>query len=224
MHNVTNLALKTLHPELRPIPTNAVRAGQADTIEQAIRLLLTASGADLNDPHLAETPRRAAEAYSGELLSGYRIDASDVLKTFEEPSDEPVLVRRIPFYSLCAHHVLPFFGTASVVYKPDGKVLGLSKIGRLIDCFARRLQVQERLTREIADALQGHLKPKATVVVMRAEHMCMSMRGIRHVGAETVTCAVRGTSEADIEECRNLMQMILGRPVGTAEGACHDTA
>ena len=185
-------------------------AHQASTIEGAIRLLLEASGADLEDPHLAETPRRAAEAYWSELLKGYRIDVSDVLKTFEEAGDEPVLIRRIPFHSLCAHHILPFFGSASVVYKPDGRVLGLSKIGRLLDCYARRLQVQERLTQQVADALQTYLAPKACVVVLRAEHMCMSMRGIRHFGSETVTCSVRGASQADVDECRSLMEMICG--------------
>jgi GTP cyclohydrolase I len=187
------------------------RTGQALAIEDAIQRLLAASGADLADPHLRDTPRRVAEAYTFELLSGYGRKISDVFKTFDEASDELVLVREIPFYSLCAHHILPFYGTASVVYKPNGKVLGLSKIGRLVDCYARRLQIQERLTRQVVDALQLYLAPKAAVVVMRAEHMCMSMRGVRHVGSETVTHAVRGDSQRDILECQHMMDMILAK-------------
>jgi GTP cyclohydrolase IA len=194
----------------RPVHASHPHRQQHCAIEDAIRQLLAASGADLEDPHLDGTPHRAATVYINELLNGYRLNPFDILKTFEEGSEEPVLVRRIPFHSLCAHHILPFFGHASVVYKPNGKVLGLSKIGRLVDCFARRLQIQERLTREIADALQTHLAPKASVVVMRAEHMCMSMRGIRHIGSETVTCAIRGESPADIAECRSLIEMVLG--------------
>jgi GTP cyclohydrolase I len=202
----------------------SLRSTQAGAIEDAIRQLLRWSGADLNDPHLAETPQRAAHAYTNELLKGYRMNVQDILKTFDEASDEPVLVRRIPFHSLCAHHILPFFGTASVVYKPDRRVLGLSKIGRLVDCLARRLQIQERLTSQIADALHTHLAPKAAVVLVRAEHMCMSMRGIRHFGSETVTCAVRGNSETDITECRSLMEMICGEPVQSTEGMIYDAA
>jgi GTP cyclohydrolase IA len=216
MRNLT----KTSPSECRPIRVGAP-GRQARAIEGAIRRLLAASGADLNDPNLAETPRRAAEAYAYELLCGYRTNISEVFKTFEEPSDEAVLVRQIPFYSLCAHHVLPFFGTASVVYKPSGKVVGLSKIGRLVDCYARRLQIQERLTRQVADAIQVHLGPSATIVVMRAEHMCMSMRGIKHSGSETVTCAVRGASQSAILECRRLMEMVLGESTGDEHGSAY---
>ena len=214
-NNANGVALEIPIPCNRPVhAAHRQRGRQHSAIEDAIRQLLAASGADLADPHLSETPRRTATAYADELLAGYRVNPLDILKTFEEGSKEPVLVRRIPFHSLCAHHILPFFGSASVVYKPNGKVLGLSKVGRLVDCFARRLQIQERLTREVADAIQTHLAPKATVVVMRAEHMCMSMRGIRHFGSETVTCAVRGESSVDIAECRSLMEMILGERTG----------
>jgi GTP cyclohydrolase I len=216
-NNAFNLAFETTETQGALRLMRPPQSARTDAIEEAIKLLLEASGADLADPHLSETPRRAAEAYRHELLRGYGVNVPDLLKTFEESSDEPVLVRRIPFHSLCAHHILPFFGTASVVYKPNGKVLGLSKIGRLVDCYARRLQIQERLTRQVADDIDTYLAPKAIVVVIRAEHMCMSMRGIRHFGSETVTCAVRGASESDISECRSLMTMILNEPVQSTE-------
>jgi len=201
----------TAHPGVKNGTHNRALA-----IEDAIKRLLAASGADLSDPHLVDTPKRAAEAYAHELLSGYRKNISDVFRTFAEPGEEIVVVRQIPFYSLCAHHILPFFGSATVVYKPDGRVLGLSKIGRLVDCYARRLQIQERLTRQVADAIQTYLAPKAVIVVMRAEHMCMTMRGVRHGGSETITSAVRGASQIDILECQRMMELAIEKPYTNA--------
>lgn len=145
-------------------------------------------------PGLAETPERAAKAWV-HWTSGYDVDPASLLKTFEdgaEGCDEMVVVKDIPFYSHCEHHMAPIFGTAIVAYLPDKRIVGLSKLNRLVDCFARRLQVQERMTNQIADALQEHLKPHGCGVVVKARHLCMESRGVQHVGATTVTSALRG--------------------------------
>lgn len=142
----------------------------------------------------AETPHRFAKAWE-HWTSGYDIDPADLLKTFKDGAqgyDQMVSVVNIPIYSKCEHHLADIFGTATIAYIPDGKVVGLSKLSRLADCFARRLQVQERMTQQIADALQEHLKPKGVGVVIKARHMCMESRGICQQGHHTVTTALHG--------------------------------
>lgn len=143
---------------------------------------------------LAETPARVAKAWV-EWTRGYHQDPREVLKAFEDGAeryDEMVVVHKIPFYSTCEHHLAPFFGTARIGYIPDGRVVGLSKLPRLLDVFARRLQVQERITTQVADALMDVLMPKGVGVVLTARHLCMESRGVCKQGAETTTCALRG--------------------------------
>lgn len=157
------------------------------------RDLLLALGLDLSDPNLTDTPERMARMFE-ELLSGLSRQAEPVLRTFphQGPGDEPVLVTGIPFHSLCAHHLLPFFGIAHVAYLPEGRVAGLSKLARVVEFFARRPQLQERLTDQIADYLDDKLAPGGVLVTLEARHLCMEMRGVSKSGAETVTSAVRG--------------------------------
>lgn len=163
-------------------------------IEAAVREILLAVGEDPDRDGLRETPGRVARAYA-EVFGGLHQDASEVLgTTFDVDHDEMILVKDIELYSVCEHHLLPFHGAAHVAYIPglDGRVVGLSKLARLVDVFARRPQVQERLTTQIADALEERLTPRGVLVVVEAEHLCMSMRGIRRPGARTVTSTVRG--------------------------------
>ncbi len=139
-----------------------------------------------------ETPRRAAVAWA-ELTSGYERDAAEVFKTFEgDGYDEIVLLSNVPFHSLCEHHLLPFFGVAHIGYIADGKIIGLSKLARLLDIFARRLQVQERLATQVVDAIEEHLKPKGSICVIEAEHLCIACRGVGKAGIVTTTSVVRG--------------------------------
>ena len=160
--------------------------------EAAVRELPEALGEDPSRPGLKGTPRRVAGMYA-ELLSGARENPREILKPLAgDRHDEIVLLRDIPLYSLCEHHLLPFVGRAHVAYIPRGKMVGLSKLARLVDCFARRFQVQERLSAEIADALMEALDPKGVLVVIEAEHFCMTMRGVRKPGAVTTTSVVRG--------------------------------
>lgn len=162
--------------------------------EAAIRELLLAVGEDPDREGLRDTPKRVAKSYE-ELLAGLDQDPEDVLTAvFEVGHDELVLVKDIELWSMCEHHLVPFFGKAHVGYIPTegGRVTGLSKLARLVDVFARRPQVQERLTTQIADALVEHLKPRGVIVVLEAEHLCMAMRGVRKGGAKTITSAVRG--------------------------------
>ncbi|WP_225755102.1 GTP cyclohydrolase I FolE [Actinotalea sp. Marseille-Q4924] len=174
---------------MTPLPYDAERA------ERAVRELLLAVGEDPDRDGLRETPARVARAYA-ELFAGLYQDPSDVLKvTFDIGGhDEMVLVKDIEVYSTCEHHLVPFHGVAHVGYIPgdDGRVTGLSKLARLVDVFARRPQVQERLTTQIADTLVEVLRPKGVIVVMQCEHLCMSMRGVRKPGSNTLTSAVRG--------------------------------
>ncbi|WKD58162.1 GTP cyclohydrolase 1 [Corynebacterium capitovis DSM 44611] len=162
--------------------------------EAAVRELLIAIGEDPEREGLAETPARVARAYA-EMFAGLHVEPTEVLaKTFAENHEELVLVRDIPIYSTCEHHLVPFYGTAHIGYipGPDGKVTGLSKLARLADLYAKRPQVQERLTSQIADALVDKLGAQAVIVVIECEHLCMAMRGIRKPGAITTTSAVRG--------------------------------
>jgi GTP cyclohydrolase I len=162
--------------------------------EKAVASLLRALGRDPASAHLADTPRRVAEAYA-ELLTSRQFDLTTF--PYDEGYDELVLARDIPVQSLCEHHLLPFRGTAHVAYLPGSRILGLSKLARVVDLFARDLQVQERLTQQIADWLQETLAPRGVGVVLEAEHLCMSLRGVRAVGARTTTSALRGLLRED---------------------------
>jgi GTP cyclohydrolase I len=161
---------------------------------RAARELLVALGADVDSEPLADTPRRVADAYA-ELLTPRPFRAT----TFpnEDGYDELIVARSIPFHSLCMHHLLPFHGIAHVGYLPGKRILGLSKLGRVVELFSRDLQIQERLTVQVADWLEEHLEPKGVGVVLQAEHMCMSLRGVQKLGAKTVTSAMRGLLRED---------------------------
>ena len=182
-------------------------------IEAAVREILVAVGEDPDRPGLKDTPARVARAYA-EAFAGLGQKPDDVLATtFDEDHDELVLVKDIPMYSTCEHHLVPFHGVAHVGYIPgsDGRVTGLSKLARLVEVYARRPQVQERMTSQIADALQEVLKPRGTIVVIEAEHLCMAMRGIRKPGATTVTSAVRGIFRESLATRSEAMSLVLGR-------------
>jgi GTP cyclohydrolase I len=182
-------------------------------IEAAVREILAAIGEDPDRPGLVDTPARVARAYA-ETFAGLGQDPYEVLATtFDEDHDELVLVKDIAMYSTCEHHLVPFHGVAHVGYIPgaDGKVTGLSKLARLVEVYARRPQVQERMTRQIADALYDVLKPQGVIVVIEAEHLCMAMRGIRKPGATTVTSAVRGIFRDKPATRSEAMGLILGR-------------
>lgn len=179
--------------------------------QAAVRELLLAMGEDPDRDGLRDTPMRVARAYQ-EMFSGLSASPAEALgRTFELGHDEMVLVRDIPVYSVCEHHLLPFHGNAHVGYIPaGGKIVGLSKLARLVDVYAKRPQVQERLTSQVADDLEHHLDASGVIVVVEAEHLCMSMRGIRKPGARTVTSAVRGTLRAAATRAE-AMSLILGR-------------
>jgi GTP cyclohydrolase I len=179
-------------------------------IEKAVREILEAIGEDPERDGLQRTPARIADAYT-EIFSGLHDDPSRFLKvTFEADHDEMVMVRDIPLFGMCEHHLLPFAGRAHVAYIPgvDGRITGLSKIARLVDGFARRPQVQERLTTQIADALMDKLDPAGVLVMIEAEHMCMSMRGAQKPGSLTITSAVRGSFKEDSRTRAEAMSLI----------------
>jgi GTP cyclohydrolase I len=163
------------------------------TIQKAVMNMLSAFGENPSRKGLLRTPERVASMYT-ELLAGYRVDPNKIVKDalFEVTYDEMVIVRDIEFYSLCEHHMLPFMGRAHVAYLPDGKVVGLSKIPRIVDVFAHRLQVQERMTRQIADFINEALMPKGVAVVVEALHLCTMMRGVKKQNARMTTSAVHG--------------------------------
>lgn len=182
-------------------------------IEAAVREILAAIGEDPGRDGLLDTPARVARMYA-EICSGLHEDPADHLVTmFEAGHDEMVMVRDIPLHSLCEHHLAPFIGMAHVAYIPnsDGRVIGLSKFARLIDGYARRPQVQERLTTQVADALQASLDPRGVMVVIEAEHLCMSMRGVRKAGTTTVTSAVRGLFRNNVATREEAMRFIQRR-------------
>jgi GTP cyclohydrolase I len=179
-------------------------------VEQGVRLILEGIGEDLGRDGLLETPTRVARMWE-EMTIGLRTHPADALKVvFEEDHDEMVMVRDIPLYSVCEHHLTPFVGKAHVAYIPntDGQITGLSKLARLVDGLARKPQVQERLTGQIADQLCSHLKPRGALVVIEAEHLCMSMRGVRKPGAVTVTSAVRGIFRDNLSTRMEAMNLI----------------
>lgn len=163
-----------------------------EKVEQAVRLLLEGIGEDINREGLAETPARIAKMYD-EICGGMDDDAGEHLKkTFEVKKSDMVVEKDIFFYSLCEHHLLPFFGKVHIAYIPNGRVVGLSKLARTVEVYARRLQLQERMTAQIADALVEHLAPLGVMVMVEAEHMCMTMRGIKKPGSRTSSIAARG--------------------------------
>ena len=184
-----------------------------DRVAAAVRELLDAIGEDVNRDGLLDTPRRVADMYE-ELFGGIEEDPGAHLRTtFEAGHDEMVMVRDIPFTSLCEHHLVPFMGHAHVAYLPgrDGRITGLSKLARLVEGYARRLQVQERMTTQIVDALERELEPRGSIVVIEAEHFCMSMRGVKKPGTTTVTSAVRGTFKTDPTTRAEALNFILQR-------------
>ena len=184
-----------------------------DRVAKAVREILEAIGEDPDRDGLLDTPERVARMYA-EICSGIHEEPADHLTvTFEASHDEMVLVRDIPIYSLCEHHMVPFIGHAHVAYIPgkDGRITGLSKVARLVDGFSRRLQVQEKLTVQIADAMEATLEPRGVLVVVDAEHLCMSMRGIKKSGSSTVTSAVRGLFRENIATRDEAMRFLVRR-------------
>lgn len=166
-------------------------------IEEAVKLLLEGLGEDVNREGLRDTPDRIARMYE-EIYAGMDEDAGEHLsKTFSVDNNEMVIVKDIVFYSTCEHHMMPFYGKAHVAYIPDGKVVGISKLARTVEVFAKRLQIQEQMTGQVADAIMEHLAPQGAMVVVEAEHMCMTMRGIKKPGSKTVTMATRGVFAED---------------------------
>lgn len=179
-------------------------------IEKAVKEIIEALGEDPDREGLIETPERVARFYA-EVFSAIHEDPGDVVDAFfgEEHYQEIVMVREIPFYSMCEHHFVPFHGQAHVAYLPKGRVTGLSKLARLVEGFARRPQMQERLTAQVANCLYDRLDPHGVLVVVEAEHLCMSMRGVKKAGAKTVTSAVRGTMESDPATRAEAMSLLL---------------
>jgi GTP cyclohydrolase I len=202
------MALRGLGPNTA-VP--ATRAFDQERAEAAVRELLHAIGEDPDRDGLRETPARVARAYR-EMFAGLYTDPDSVLNTmFDEEHDELVLVKEIPLYSTCEHHLVAFHGVAHVGYIPgnDGRVTGLSKIARLVDLYSKRPQVQERLTSQIADALVKKLNPRGVIVVVEAEHLCMAMRGVRKPGAVTTTSAVRGLFKTNAASRAEALDLIL---------------
>ena len=192
-----------------PSPPAATPAHSPEDVA-AVRRLLAYIGEDPDREGLLETPVRFLKAWE-EYTRGYRMNPEEILKSFEDGAqavDEMVIVRDIPVYSLCEHHLAPFFGKAYVGYVPRKRILGLSKISRLVEIYGRRLQVQERLTNQIADALDTHLKPLGVAVVIECRHMCMESRGVRHTGTATVTSALRGNIKANADTRREFLSLI----------------
>lgn len=176
--------------------TNA-QVDQRAVGQKAVLDLLGTIGADLSDENFTETPKRVAKAWQTEIFAGYGANIGEILTTrFSSDADQMVICKDIELYSMCSHHLLPFTGKAHVAYIPDGKVVGLSKLARLVDAFARRAQLQERLTHQVAAALMEHLAPKGVGVVIQATHFCMRMRGVAKQNSSMVTCALEGNFRA----------------------------
>lgn len=189
----------------------APEPAHADPIAQLIRDLLERLGEDPSREGLLRTPERVADSLRF-LLSGYDLDVDEVINdaVFAEAYDEMVVVKDIELYSLCEHHLLPFYGKAHIAYLPHGRIIGLSKVPRVVDVFARRLQVQERLTTQIADALHAALQPYGVAVVIEAAHLCMMMRGVQKQASAAVTSALTGAFQTD-EKCRSEFLSLIGR-------------
>lgn len=197
-------------PGGQPLPVAPIDLAR---IEDAVHEILIAIGEDPDRDGLRDTPARVARSYA-EQFAGMRLQPQDVLTTvFDADHDEMVLVRDIEVYSTCEHHLVPFFGHAHIGYIPNekGQITGLSKLARLIDLYARRPQVQERMTSQVADALMGTLEPRGVIVVVEAEHLCMTMRGVRKPGAKTLTSAVRGIFRDSDRTRAEAMSLLFGR-------------
>src|SRR5262249_31531078 len=185
-----------LREEPAPVKARARRPATGpdrSLLARAVRLFVSGTGEKALARDLARTPERVAKAWSGEILSGYRADPESILRVGNRSGERGmVLLRGVPFVSICVHHLLPFHGTADVAYLPDGRLAGLSKIARVVDALSRRLQLQERLSRQIGEALQRALRPRGVAVRMEAEHLCMTIRGARKRGTRIVTSAYTG--------------------------------
>ena len=180
---------------------------ETERIEKAVKEILIAVGEDTEREGLKRTPERVARMYS-ELLGGMHEDPKKYLSIFRENYDEIVLLRDVPFYSICEHHLMPFIGSANVAYLPSGTVLGVSKLARIVDSFARRLQTQERLTYQIADFIMNSLKPQGVAVVLEASHSCMTIRGIKKPGSVMVTSALRGIFKRDPRSRNEILSLM----------------
>ena len=181
-----------------------------EKVKEAVKLLLEGIGEDVNREGLLETPERIARMYE-EICGGMDADAGEHLsKVFSVDHNDLVLEKDIVFYSTCEHHLMPFYGKAHVAYIPDGKVVGLSKLARAVEVYARRLQIQEQMTGQIADDIMKYLKPQGVMVMLEAEHMCMTMRGIKKHGSKTVSIATRGIFEEDEKLQNRFFQMLRG--------------
>jgi GTP cyclohydrolase I len=179
-----------------------------ERIEKAVKEILLAVGEDVEREGLKGTPARVAKMYA-ELLAGMHDDPKQHLRSvFTEDYDEIILLRDIPFYSICEHHLMPFIGSAHIAYLPSGGILGVSKLARIVDCFAHRLQTQERLTGQIADFMMNNLKPRGVAVVLEASHSCMTIRGIKKPGSVMVTSALRGIFRRDPKSRSEIMSLM----------------
>ena len=179
-----------------------------EKIRKAVRLLLEGIGEDADREGLKDTPDRVARMYE-EIFGGMDEEPEEhLLKTFTADSSDMVVEKDITFYSTCEHHLMPFYGKAHIAYIPDGKVVGLSKLARTVEVYARRPQIQEQMTAQIADAVMEHLKPKGVMVVIEAEHMCMTMRGVRKPGTKTLTYVCRGVFENNDELINRVLMMV----------------
>ncbi len=179
-----------------------------DKIQEGVRLLLEGLGEDVKREGLLDTPQRVANMFE-EIYHGYEEDASIPLgKIFVANNNEIILERDIPFYSVCEHHMMPFFGKAHIAYIPDGKVVGLSKMARTLEVYAKRLQIQEQLTSQVAQAFMEHLKPKGVMVIIEAEHLCMSMRGVKKAGTTTISYVTKGVFEENSDLVNRVFQMV----------------
>ncbi len=185
---------------------------ESPAFQQAVRHMLEALGEDPSREGLLKTPERVEKSLKW-MTRGYSLSVADAVgdAVFEEPHNSMILVRDIDFYSLCEHHMLPFFGRAHVAYIPDGRIVGLSKLPRIVDIFARRLQVQERLTDQIADAVQEVLNPHGVGVLVEATHLCLAMRGVEKQNSKTVTSAVRGIFRSDMRSRDEFLRLVLNR-------------
>lgn len=215
LHPISCMTLSVFPNDIRKqavITESKPRVSEAE-MQQAVRTLLLGMGEDPDREGLRDTPKRVVKALKF-FTSGYQQSLDELLNgaVFHEDSNEMVLVRDIDLFSSCEHHILPILGRAHVAYIPNGKVIGLSKIARICEMYARRLQVQERLTQQIADALQGLLKPQGVAVVVEATHMCMVMRGVQKPGSWTVTSSMQGVFAEDARTRQEFMDLIRHTP------------
>ncbi len=193
-----------------PFEERYIRMVNHEKVKEAIKLLLEGIGEDINREGLKETPERIARMYE-EICGGMDENAAEHLaKVFTADNDGMVLEKDIVFYSMCEHHMMPFYGKAHVAYIPNGKVVGLSKLARTVEVYAKRLQIQEQMTGQIADAIMEHLAPRGVMVMLEAEHMCMTMRGVKKPGSKTVSIATRGVFEENQVLQNQFFQMLRG--------------